>query len=134
MGSGSSALLSPGRRPGLTMPHRSQRRPTGGASSSTACTELVRILPLAYRAPDGAVVHVMGARTSGTVLRGARGARALPQQEEPQRVRDDRPHREREQKDAGDRQVPWERLLLPAVVTVQVAWVAFLVQVVLRIL
>ncbi len=54
------------------------------------------------------------------------GAAALSQQTEPERVADSDPGDEHEQSGA-DRRLPWERLLLPAIVLVQSTWMAFLV-------
>jgi hypothetical protein len=56
---------------------------------------------------------------------------ALPQHEEPQRVAESGPKRQREQ-EGDDRRIPWELLLFPVILVVQATWMGFLVYWALR--
>ena len=66
---------------------------------------------------------------------GALGSAAppeLPQQDEPERVADRRPQHEREQKRARRQKPGWEHALFAAIVIVGMAWVGFLLYLVLQ--
>lgn len=59
------------------------------------------------------------------------GPAALAQHEEPERVAEGRPERQRDQ-EGDQRRVPWELLLFPVVLVVQATWMALLVYWALR--